>query len=100
MLLRSVKEHSLERVGSDETVWLDTRIIAASSRNLSAEVKAGHFRESLFSALNVVAMEVPPLRKRPEDILPIAQYFAAGAGLRDHGQLLRFTPAAASAILR
>jgi DNA-binding NtrC family response regulator len=100
MLLRFVQERSFERVGSDETLWLDTRIIASSSRDLFAEVKSGRFRESLFYALNVVAMEIPPLRMHPDDILPIAQYLAAATGMRDRGQVLSFSAEAESAILR
>lgn len=98
--LRFVQERCFERIGSDKTIWVDTRIIAASSHNLAAEVKAGRFRESLFYGLNVLTLELPPLRKRVEDILPMAQCFASAAGVRNHRPLAHFSPEAAAAILR
>jgi DNA-binding NtrC family response regulator len=70
--LRFVQEQRFERVGGDQTIRVDTRIIAASNRDLMGEVKAHHFREDLFYRLNVIALAVPPLRKRREDILPLA----------------------------
>jgi DNA-binding NtrC family response regulator len=74
-LLRFLQERTFERVGGNETVKVDVRIIAATNRDLSAEVAAGRFREDLFYRLNVVNVEMPPLRARPSDLLPLATHF-------------------------
>ena len=71
-LLRVVQDGSFQRIGSNKEIRSDTRIIAASNRNLEEEVKAGRFREDLYYRLNVVEINIPPLRERPEDILPLA----------------------------
>jgi DNA-binding NtrC family response regulator len=62
-------------VGSNKELQTDARILAATNRNLEEQIKAGRFREDLFYRLNVVELSVPPLRERPEDILPLAQHF-------------------------
>jgi len=74
-LLRFLQERTFERVGGNETLKVDVRIIAATNRDLPAEVAAGRFREDLFYRLNVVNIEMPPLRARPSDILPLAMHF-------------------------
>ena len=74
-LLRFLQERTFERVGGNETVKVDVRIIAATNRNLEAEVASGKFREDLFYRLNVVNIEMPPLRARPSDLLPLATHF-------------------------
>jgi two-component system response regulator HydG len=74
-LLRFLQEHSFERVGGNETLAVDVRIIAATNRDLPFEVAAGKFREDLFYRLDVVNIEVPPLRARPSDLLPLAAHF-------------------------
>jgi NtrC-family two-component system response regulator AlgB len=83
-LLRFLQEKRFERVGETRTRTADVRIIAASNRDLDAEVKAGHFREDLLYRLNVMEIVVPPLRERGEDILPLArgfvEFFARQAG--------------------
>jgi DNA-binding NtrC family response regulator len=76
-LLRVTQDGRFQRVGSNREVRSNVRILAASNRNLDEEVKAGRFREDLFYRLNVVELEVPPLRERREDILPLAGLFIA-----------------------
>jgi DNA-binding NtrC family response regulator len=74
-LLRFLQERTFERVGGNETLKVDVRIVTATNRDLQAEVAAGRFREDLFYRLNVVNVEMPPLRARPNDLLPLATYF-------------------------
>jgi transcriptional regulator with GAF, ATPase, and Fis domain len=76
-LLRVLQEGQYERVGDDRTRTADVRIVAATNRNLAGEVKGGRFREDLFYRLNVFPIEVPPLRKRSEDIPLLAEQFLA-----------------------
>ena len=67
-ILRVLQEKKFERVGGEQTISVDVRIIAATNRNLEEEVKAGRFREDLYYRLNVIHIEVPPLRDRKDDI--------------------------------
>ena len=67
-VLRALEENGIERVGSNETIPVDIRFIAATNRDLQAEMAAGHFREDLFYRLNVLNIQIPPLRERREDI--------------------------------
>jgi NtrC-family two-component system response regulator AlgB len=73
-LLRFLEEHRFERVGDDTTVEIDTRVLAATNRDLEAEVRAGRFREDLFFRLNVVALDLPPLRERLPDLQALTQH--------------------------
>jgi DNA-binding NtrC family response regulator len=74
-LLRVLQEQEIERVGSNSTIKLDVRVIAATNLSLDNEVRNGRFREDLFYRLNVIPLVVPPLRERKEDIVPLARYF-------------------------
>jgi DNA-binding NtrC family response regulator len=74
-LLRVTQDGRFQRVGSNREVHTNARILAASNRNLEEEVKNGRFREDLFYRLNVVELNIPPLRERREDILPLAGRF-------------------------
>lgn len=75
-LLRSIQEGSVTRIGGKKEIELDVRIIAATNKNLEEEIKNGSFRLDLYYRLNVIHLEIPPLRKRKEDILPMARFFA------------------------
>jgi DNA-binding NtrC family response regulator len=74
-LLRFLQEHEFERVGGTQTLKVDVRVIAATNRNLTEEVAKGRFREDLFYRLNVVGLEMPPLRDRRTDIPALAKFF-------------------------
>ncbi|MDK2920984.1 MAG: sigma-54 dependent transcriptional regulator, flagellar regulatory protein [Desulfonauticus sp.] len=74
-ILRVIQEKEFERVGGTQTKKVDVRIVAATNRNLEEEVKKGNFREDLFYRLNVIPIELPPLRERGEDILLLANFF-------------------------
>ncbi len=74
-LLRVLQERSFERVGGTSPIEVDVRVIAATNRDLESMIKAGTFREDLLYRLNVVTLDIPPLRERREDIAPLAQHF-------------------------
>lgn len=76
-LLRTLQEGELRRVGSNRLVHVDVRVIAATNRDAEQEQREGRFRQDLLYRLNAVTIHLPPLRERREDILPLAQHFAA-----------------------
>lgn len=75
-LLRAIQEKEITRVGSNDAVKVDVRILATSNRNLEKSVEKGEFREDLYFRLNVVNIRLPALRERPADIVPLAEFFA------------------------
>jgi len=74
-ILRILQERSFHRVGGNESVEVNVRVIAATNKNLEEEIKAGRFREDLYYRLNVIPFRVPPLRQRKEDIPLLVDYF-------------------------
>lgn len=74
-LLRVIQEKELDRVGGTRAISVDVRIIATTNRDLWEEVKKGNFREDLYYRINVFPIRIPPLRERPEDIIPLAEFF-------------------------
>ncbi|MBI4578004.1 MAG: sigma-54-dependent Fis family transcriptional regulator [Planctomycetes bacterium] len=82
-LLRVLQEKSFERVGSNETLRVDVRVVATSNRDLAEAVRQHRFREDLYYRLNVIRVEIPPLRERPEDIGPLARHFVGRFSARE-----------------
>lgn len=82
-LLRAVQEREVERLGSNRPVKFDLRLITATHRDLDAAVQTGNFRLDLLYRLRVVEIHIPPLRERPEDLLPLAQMFLARSAERE-----------------
>ncbi|MEY2932537.1 MAG: hypothetical protein RL033_3286, partial [Pseudomonadota bacterium] len=90
-LLTVLQERRFERVGGNESIKVDVRIVAATNRDLTKEVTAGGFREDLYYRLNVVHAEMPPLRLRGGDILVLAEHFLRRFALDDHKTIDGFT---------
>ena len=97
-LLRALQEHVVTRVGAEKTETVDIRIVAATNKDLSQQVEKGQFREDLFYRLNVVAITLPPLRQRGDDILLIAKYFLDKYCNEYESQSEGFSPAARVAL--
>jgi two-component system response regulator HydG len=81
-LLRALQERKIRRVGSNRQIDLDVRVIAATNRDIKSEVEAGRFRSDLFYRLNQCLLHVPPLKERPEDVLPLVSHFIARESAR------------------
>jgi len=99
-LLRFLQEHEFERVGGDRSIEVDVRVIAATNRDLAQRVKDGRFREDLYYRLNVVTLEMPPLRERKSDIPALAQFFFERFVKENGKQLEGFTVEALDLLTR
>ena len=97
-LLRVLQERQFERVGGEKTLTVDVRVICATNRDLKKEVELGNFREDLYYRLNVVHVEVPPLRERKEDIELLSASFLSTFNREDGRKIEGFTPAARKAM--
>ncbi len=99
-LLRVLQEKEIQRVGGEEVLRVDVRVIAATNRDLKAEIKGGRFREDLYYRLNVVALAVPALRERREDIPLLAQHFLDSFAEKNRKHIKGFTPQAMDRLVR
>ncbi|MCG3157401.1 MAG: Regulatory protein AtoC [bacterium] len=99
-LLRVLQEEQFERVGGSETLQVDVRVIAATNRDLHERIKQGLFREDLFYRLNVVTIDIPPLRQRRDDIAPAIEHFLAKAGAENKKQKMSISKEAMDILLR
>jgi len=99
-ILRVLQEREFEPIGSTQTIKVDTRVIAATNKNLEEEIKEGRFREDLFYRINVVTIRVPPLRERREDIPLLADFFLKRFAEKNRRVLKGFTPRAMDLLMR
>jgi len=99
-LLRFLQEGTIERLGSAKSIKLDIRIIAATHRDLEQMVRQGAFREDLYFRLNVIKLNIPPLRERKSDIIPLTEHFIKIYAQKNSKQVLGFTSQAKDALLK
>ncbi len=99
-VLRVVQEMTFERVGGEKSLHVDVRIISATNKDIQAEIRAGRFREDLFFRLNVVPIQVPPLRERREDIPVLAEHFLRSLARPGATVAKGFTPEAMDELVK
>lgn len=92
-LLRVLQEREFERVGGNKTIKVNVRLVAATNRNLEQMVKDGEFREDLYYRLNVIPIDLPPLRERGDDIRQLVEFFLEKA-IKNHKKVVKITPEA------
>src|SRR6187397_996875 len=97
-VLRVLQEGEVERLGSSRTIKVDVRVIAATNKDLEAEITEGRFREDLYFRLSVIPISVPPLRARLDDITALVQHFVSQFSRDSNRRLARFAPAALDAL--
>jgi transcriptional regulator with GAF, ATPase, and Fis domain len=98
-MLRVIQEKTFERVGASETVTVDVRIIAATNRDIETLVEKGDFRSDLYYRLNVLPLQIPPLRSRPEDITVLAEFFLKRFARETNKHVTGFSDEAMEALL-
>ncbi len=98
-LLRAIQEQEFERVGGTKPIKVNLRFLATSNRNMSEAIESKIFREDLFYRLNVVPIQIPPLRERREDLLPLAQFFLEKFCKENHKPMKTLTERAAQKLL-
>ncbi|HWZ91886.1 MAG TPA: sigma-54 dependent transcriptional regulator [Polyangiaceae bacterium] len=98
-LLRVLQEKTFERVGGNESIKVDVRVIAATNKDLASEVRERRFREDLYYRLNVVHIEMPPLRLRGPDVVLLAEHFLRKFARENHRQIDGLSPAARSKLI-
>ena len=99
-VLRVLQEGEVERIGSQKTVNVDVRVIAATNKDLETAIEKGDFREDLYFRLNVIPINVPPLRERPEDIVPLVSHFVKQFASESNFRAKTFNPAAMETLKR
>jgi two-component system response regulator HydG len=99
-LLRVIQEREFQRVGGDQNIRVDVRLVAATNKDLEKEVEAGNFRQDLFFRLNVVTLVMPPLRERVEDIPLLAAHFLTVFAQKNNKPIKGFTPTAMDCLLK
>lgn len=99
-ILRVLQEREFESLGGTQTIKVDTRVVAATNKNLEAEIGAGRFREDLYYRLNVVTLDVPSMRERREDIPNLADFFLKQYAAKNRRLIQGFTPRATDLLMR
>jgi two-component system response regulator HydG len=98
-LLRVLQEREVRPLGATASVAIDVRFVSATNRNLQQMLQSGQFREDLYYRLNVIQIDIPPLRERPEDILPIVSHLLESAARRTGKEVKGISPRAAKLLL-
>ncbi len=99
LLLRFLQDHRFERVGGEKTIQSDVRVLAATNRDLTEAVRAGRFRDDLYYRLNVISIQMPPLRHRKEDIPLLAQHFLHKYNFKEHRKIHKLSSESMQALM-
>ncbi|MBM4275091.1 MAG: PAS domain-containing protein [Deltaproteobacteria bacterium] len=99
LLLRFLQDHTFERVGGEESIEADVRVLAATNKDLYGEVESGRFRNDLYYRLNVITIHLPPLRERKEDIPLLAQHFLKKFSAKEGRKVAKFSSNAMQALM-